>query len=373
MEPIVVHPDGVHRIVVTKELPGTEWQRVLTDADCRIEIFPGADILDQDQLIALIGDQCNGAIGQLTEPWDERVLGHFHSAGGRAYSNYAVGFNNVDVDAATRLGIPIGNTPGVLTEATAELTVALTFAASRRIVESDQYLREGKFKGWLPSLFIGQLLNGKTVGIVGAGRIGSSYARMMVEGHKMNLLYHSPRTNEDLESYVADYSRFLQRHGEPPLGCQRVELDSLLRDADVVSLHCVLNESTHHLINEGRLSLMQEDAILINTSRGPVIDEVALVEHCQSHPGFRVGLDVFENEPALTPGLTGLPNVVTVPHIASATAWSREGMATIAACNVTSVLQGHPVNTDHDILEFLDGIPPRAAPSIVNASSLGGQ
>lgn len=369
--PTIINPDGSLRVVVTKELPGTHWQEVLTKAGCRIEIAPGTAILDKAQLKALIGDSCDGAIGQLTEPWDEEMLGALKAAGARAYSNYAVGFNNVDIPAATKLGLPVGNTPGVLTETTAELAIALTFAASRRIVESDRFMRGGKFEGWLPTLFMGQLFHGKTVGIVGAGRIGAAYARMMVEGHKMNLVYFDLNQNEELENYVAEYAALLEKHGEQPVTCKRAEsLEQLLAEADLVSLHTVLNEHTKHLINAERLGLMKDNAILVNSARGPIIDEKALVAHCQQHPDFRVGLDVFEEEPAMAPGLAELDNVVIVPHIASATVWTREGMASLAASNVAAILQGHPVWDNEDVLPFLEGEVPAAAPSIVNAADL---
>lgn len=368
----VVNPAGSRRVVVTKKLPGSHWLDVLTAADCRVEIAQGTDILTHAELVALIGTHCDGAIGQLTEPWDSSLFAALKAAGGRAYSNYAVGYNNVDVAAATALAIPVGNTPGVLTETTAEIAVALTFAASRRIVESDGFMRGGLFKGWLPTLFLGQLFHGKTVGIIGAGRIGAAYARMMVEGHKMDLIYHDVRANDELESYVADYGAFLAARGERAVTCRRVtSVEELLESADVVSLHTLLDANTRHLINAERLAIMKDDAILVNTSRGPVVDEAALVAHCQSHADFRAALDVFENEPAMASGLAELHNVVIVPHIASATKWTREGMASLAACNVAAILQGYAVSSSGDVMPFLTGIPPQAAPSIVNASELG--
>lgn len=370
--PTIINPDGSLRVVVTKQLPGTHWQDVLTSAGARIEVAPGTEILPKARILELIGDRCDGVIGQLTEPWDAELFNALKTAGGRAYSNYAVGYNNVDVAAATACGIPVGNTPGVLTETTAELAIALTFAASRRIVESDRFMRGGQFTGWLPTLFMGQLFHGKTVGVLGAGRIGAAYARMMVEGHKMNLIYYDVRRNEELENYVADYAGLLEKHGETPVTCRRADsVEELLAAADLVSLHTVLDEATTHLINPERLGLMKPDAILVNSSRGPIIDEAALVAHCQAHPDFRVGLDVFENEPAMAPGLADLDNVVIVPHIASATVWTRQGMASLAAANLAATLQGHPVWTGDDVLPFLTGTPPAAAPSIVNAAELG--
>jgi hydroxypyruvate reductase 1 len=368
----VVNAAGGLRVVVTKPLPGGHWREVLVAAGCRVEVAQAEEILSKEEIVALIGGRCDAAIGQLTEAWDAEVFAALRRAGGRAYSNYAVGYNNVDVAAATAAGIAVGNTPGVLTETTAELAVALTFAASRRIVEADSFLRAGRFHGWLPTLFLGQLFHGKTVGIVGAGRIGAAYARMMVEGHKMNLIYQDLRPNPELEGYVADYGAFLAARGETPVTCRRAEsVEDLLREADVVSLHTVLDATTRHLIDARRLALMKPDAILINSSRGPVIDEAALVAHCAGHPEFRAGLDVFEREPALEPGLAALPNVVIVPHIASATKWTREGMASLAACNVAAILSGWPADHGGEVLAYLTGMPPRKAPSIVNARELG--
>jgi hydroxypyruvate reductase 1 len=366
------NPSGNKRVIVTKELPGESWLTVLTSAGCKVEICTSSEFLSVDEIKAAIGTQCDGAIGQLTETWGEELFSALRGAGGRVYSNYAVGYNNVNVAAATKHRIPVGNTPGVLTEATAEMAVALTFAAARRVGESERFLRAGEFKGWLPSLFLGELLWRKTLGILGAGRIGAAYARMMVEGHKMNLIYYDLNPNKSLEDFVSAYSGFLASRGEPPIFCIRAKkIEELLREADCISIHTSLDKTTRHLIDRKRFTLMKENAILVNTSRGPIIDEAALVHHCQKHPSFRVGLDVFEDEPVLKPGLADLQNAVIVPHIASATRWTRQGMATLAACNVAAILMGHPVWKGPDILRFLEDNPPKAAPSIVNAKELG--
>jgi len=368
----IVNPNGAKRVIVTKELPGERWLEILTAADCRVEICPLTAVLPVEAIQKAIASRCDAAIGQLTEPWGDELFAALESAGGRAYSNYAVGFNNIDVSAATQHKIPVGNTPGVLTETTAEMAVALTFAAARRTGEAERYLRSGQFEGWLPGLFMGALLRRKTVGIIGAGRIGAAYARMMMEGHKMNVLYHDLYRNQALEDYAADYTNFLKSRQKAPVTCRRTEtVEELLREADCVSIHTVLDASTHHLINAERLALMKPNAVLVNTSRGPVIDEAALVDHCRNNPDFRAGLDVFEEEPALKPGLVDLENVVAVPHIASATIWTRQGMATLAASNVAAILNGYPVWNRPDISPFLEGDPPHAAPSILNAEALG--
>ena len=189
----------------------------------------------------------------------------------------------------------------------------------------------------------------------------------------MNVVYFDPYPNEYMENYIAAYGEFLKSQGDEPVTCRRLDsVEDVLKVADVVSLHPLLDDTTFHLMNTERLSLMKDNAILINASRGPVIDEVALVEHCKTHPDFKVGLDVFEDEPLMKPGLKELPNVVIVPHIASATIWTRSGMATLAASNVAGVLNGYGAWQDpDDVLPFLGDNPPQAAPSIVNASEAG--
>ncbi|GLI62175.1 hypothetical protein VaNZ11_004758 [Volvox africanus] len=375
--PVEVHNDsGSKRVVVTKSLPGDRWLQYLVNADCRVEVCKHPDIILSNATIKqLLGTKCDGVIGQLTEDWGEELFEALRQAGGKAYSNYAVGYNNVKVHEATQRGIPVGNTPGVLTETTAELAAALTLAAARRVVEADVFMRAGHYKGWLPTLFVGQLLQNKTVGIIGAGRIGAAYARMMVEGHKMNLVYYDPYPNKQLEEYIRLYGELLRHRGEPPVAVRRVEtMEEVLQEADVVSLHCNLDASTRHLINAKRLAMMKKDAVLVNAARGPCIDEAALVAHLKANPDFRCGLDVFEDEPAMKPGLADCPNAVIVPHIASASMWTRSGMATLAAANVAGVLSGYPVWNKVDILPFVEkpmSSVPQAAPSIVNAKELG--
>jgi hydroxypyruvate reductase 1 len=372
LEWVIENPSGSRRVIVTKKLPGERWVRILAQADCRVEICTSNRLLTPEEIKGAIGRKCDGVIGQLTEDWSGELFKILKSAGGKVYSNYAVGYNNVDIDAATKQSIPVGNTPGVLTEATAELAVSLTFAAARRIVEADNFMRAGRYEGWLPTLFLGDLLWRKTVGVIGAGRIGAAYARMMIEGHKMNLLYYSPHPNERLEDFVARYGDFLESQGEEPVLCKRAaSMDEVLSGADVVSIHTILDDSTRHMINAASLSLMKENAILVNSSRGPMIDEIALVKHCQKHPDFKAALDVYEDEQEMKPGLNDLDNVVMVPHIGSATRWTRQGMATLAAANVAGMLLGYPAWQRQDVIPFLGDHPPKAAPSIVNRAALG--
>ncbi len=367
----IYNPGGDKRVIVTKALPGAKWIDLLTRAGCQVDVYTSPNPLNGDEILSAIGNRCDGAIGQLTEMWGEELFSALHRAGGKVYGNYAVGYNNVDVDAATRHQICVGNTPGILTETTAEMAVTLTFAAARRVVEADRLVREGRFEGWLPTLFLGRLLYRGTIGIIGAGRIGVSYARMMVEGHKMDLVYYDPVRNERLEEYVAAYADFLVSQGKRPVTCTRAETpEALLQTADVVSLHTVLDAHTQHFIDARRLRLMKKNAILINAGRGALIDEEALVAHCRNNPDFRVGLDVFEDEPDLKPGLRELDNVVMAPHLGSATSWTREGMSVLAARNVVGVLKGYPGWEREDIILFLDNDPPKATPSIVNRKAL---
>lgn len=372
----VWNPSGKYRVVSTKSMPGTRWIRLLTDQDCRVEICTEKKtMLSVEDILALIGEKCDGVIGQLTEDWGEELFSALKRAGGTAFSNMAVGYNNVDVDAATKYGVAVGNTPGVLTETTAELAASLSLAAARRIVEADEFMRAGLYDGWLPHLFVGNLLKGQTVGVIGAGRIGSAYARMMIEGFKMNLIYYDLYQATRLEKFVTAYGQFLQANGEQPVTWKRAAtMEDVLREADVISLHPILDKTTYHLINKERLSIMKKEAILVNCSRGPVVDEAALVEHLKVNPMFRVGLDVFEDEPYMKPGLAELKNAIVVPHIASASKWTREGMATLAALNVLGKIKGYPVWADPNLVEpFLDenSPPPAVCPSIVNAKQLG--
>ncbi len=240
-------------------------------------------------------------------------------------ANMGVGYNHIDIAAATRRGIPVSNTPGVLTDATADLAFTLILAVARRVVEGDRRVREGKFKLWAPFLFLGREVSGKTLGIVGFGRIGRAVARRAA-GFGMRVLYHnrSRLTPAEERESPAEYA----------------DLNTLLAQADFVSLHVPLSGETRHLIGAEELSRMKPTAYLINTARGPVVDEVALLATLQRGMIAGAGLDVYENEPALTPGLADLPNVVLLPHVGSATLETRTAMAAMAARNLIAGLDG---------------------------------
>jgi lactate dehydrogenase-like 2-hydroxyacid dehydrogenase len=239
-------------------------------------------------------------------------------------ANYAVGFNNIDLKTATSKKIAVTNTPGVLTESTAELTWALILAVSKRIIEGDVYTRAGKFKSWGPLLFLGGEINGKTLGIIGAGRIGTAVAKRAA-GFNMNILYNANTKNDVIENQ---------------LNGKRVNLDELLKNSDFISLHVPLTEKTYHLIDKIEFQKIKNNAYIINTSRGPVINESALVEALQNNQIAGAGMDVYENEPELKNGLIHLKNTVLLPHIGSATLETRTKMAVMAATNIIEYFKG---------------------------------
>jgi len=240
-------------------------------------------------------------------------------------ANYAVGYNNIDVEEATKRGIMVTNTPGVLTETTADFAWTLLMAIARRIVEADKFVREGKFRGWEPMLLLGTDVFGATLGIVGFGRIGQAMARRAL-GFNMRVLYYdNSRVDEQLEK---------------ELKATFVDLPTLLKESDFVTLHVPLTKQTHHLIGEKELKMMKKDAYLINTARGPVVDEKALVKALKEGWIKGAALDVFENEPEIEPELLKLDNVVLAPHIASASYATRSKMSVMVAENIIKALNG---------------------------------
>jgi glyoxylate reductase len=265
---------------------------------------------------------CQALLCLLTDTVDSEVIEAL--PGLRVISNYAVGFDNIDLDAATRRGVSVCNTPGVLTSATADLTWALILAVSRKIPEADRYVRAGSFQGWDPLLLLGRELSGQALGIVGMGRIGRAVAKR-AQGFDMRILY-SKRTPLPPEEALPQ--------------AEHVSFEALLRESDIVSLHLPYSDQVHHLIDARALEAMKPEAILINTARGALIDEQALVGALKRGELAGAGLDVYEHEPAVHPGLHDLDRVVLAPHIGSATVEAREKMGFMAAENALAVLQG---------------------------------
>ncbi len=310
----------MYNVYVTRKLPGRGLEQLRSA--CAVTVFPEDRNMTKDELLEVIPQQ-DAVITMLDNPVDAEVIAAGVNL--KAIANYAVGFNNIDVAAATARGIAVINTPDVLTNATADFAWALLLAAARRVVEGDALVRRGEFKGWAPELLIGVEIYGKTLGIIGAGRIGQAMARRAL-GFGMRVLYHNRKR--------------LPEAVEKELNLTYASLGDLLKEADFISLHCPLTPDTRHLIGAAELELMKPTAVLVNTARGPVIDEAALVRALREQRIFGAGLDVFEEEPALHPGLAELPNVVLAPHIGSAAREARLRMVDMVVSDVLAVLQG---------------------------------
>jgi glyoxylate reductase len=288
--------------------------------------FPSGQPLDEVS-IRQAAEGCVGIVSLLTDPIRDVVLS---TPGLKVVSNVAVGFDNIDVPAATSHKVMVTNTPGVLDGSTADFAFTLLMSTARRIVEADAYTRQGKYQGWAIDLMLGTDINDTTLGIIGIGRIGRGMAHR-AKGFNMRVIYYDPNP--------------LTPEAERELGVTRVDLGRLLVESDFVSVHVPLTNETQHLLSTAQFGQMKPTAILINTSRGPVIDEAALVEALNAKKIGGAGLDVYEREPAVHPGLLALPNVVLAPHIASGTVRTRSEMSSMAARNMaTAVRGGHPPN-----------------------------
>lgn len=319
------------KVYITRRIPEPGIEMIRKEHE--VEINPYDRVLTREELLQAVKGK-DGILCLLTDKIDAEV---FDAAGPqlKVVSNYAVGYDNIDVNEATKRGIVVTNTPGVLTETTADLAWALIMAVARRIVEADKFTRAGKYEGWAPMLFLGQDVYGKTLGIIGMGRIGQAVARR-AKGFNMKVLYNDiRRIPEELEK---------------ELNATFASIDEVIENSDFVSLHTFLSPETYHLINEERLRKMKKTAYLINTSRGPVVDESALVKALKEGWIAGAGLDVYEFEPKLVPGLAECENAVLLPHIASASVETRTKMATMAAENLLAVLANkmppNPVNPE---------------------------
>ncbi|HSS94264.1 MAG TPA: D-glycerate dehydrogenase [Candidatus Dormibacteraeota bacterium] len=288
--------------------------------------YPADRPLDEAS-IREAAEGCVGIVSQLMDPIRETVLS---TPGLKIVSNVAVGFDNIDVPTATAHNVMATNTPGVLDDTTADFAFTLLMSTARRVVEADAFLRQGRYKGWAIDMMLGTDVFGATLGIIGIGRIGRGVAHR-AKGFNMRVLYYDPFP--------------LPPEAEQQLGATGVDLNRLLAESDFVSVHTPLTKDTQHLISTPQFESMKRSAILINTSRGPVIDEAALVEALNAKKIAGAGLDVYEREPAVHPGLVSLPNVVLAPHIASATVRTRSEMSAMAARNMaTAVRGGRPPN-----------------------------
>ncbi len=309
------------KVFVTRVIPEVGLRAI--QAACDAEVWPDP-LPPPHAVLRQKAAGCDGLVSLLTDKIDAALMDAAPRL--KVVSNFAVGFNNIDVPAATARGIVVGNTPGVLTDATADMAFCLLIGAARRLVEGHQYTLSGKWKTWEPLGLLGQNLAGRTLGIVGMGRIGYALARRCRGGWDMNVLYHDVHKN-DL--------------AEKDLQARQVDLETLLRESDFISVHTDLNETTRGLFGAAQFARMKRTAVFINTARGPLVDHRALASALKSGTIFAAGLDVTDPEPLTADDpLLRLPNVIIAPHIASATVQTRNAMAEICANNLLAGLAG---------------------------------
>ncbi len=318
---------GKPRVLVTRRIPDEGLDPIA--AACELDLWADELPPPRDELLRRVAG-CDGVLTLLTDKVDDGFL-DAAGPGLRVVSNYAVGFDNIDVAACAARGVAVGNTPGVLTETTADLAWALLMAAARRLPEGDRYVRDGRWKTWGPLLLLGPDVHGSTIGIVGFGRIGQALARR-AQGFGMRILYH------DVNELPDDVTR--------PFGASYRSLEGLLEESDFVSLHVNLSPVTRHLINATSLRWMKPTAVLVNTSRGPVVDQAALAAALRDGTIWAAALDVTDPEPIpMDDPLVGLDNCLIVPHIASASRTTRGKMAAMAAANLLAGVRGEPLPT----------------------------
>jgi len=315
------------KIFVTRRIPDVGI-KMLTDKGYDVDVFLKDYMPSQRQLIKWLKKKpYDAVVTLLTDKVDAKFFDAAPTV--KMISNYAVGFNNIDVAEAGRRGISIANTRGASSDCVAEHAIALMMALSTRLVEGDKFVRQGRFRGWSPMLLPGSDMKGATLGLVGAGAIGTEVARIASAGFKMKVIYHDVVRNENLEKN--DGAIF------------KNSVEEVLKEADFISLHVPLMDSTFHLLNKDHFKMMKPTAFLINTSRGPVIDEMALISALKDGTIRGAGLDVFEFEPKVSYGLRKLPNVVLTPHIASSRPSARNQMSSLVAENLIEFFDGKPL------------------------------
>ena len=313
------------KVFITRELPEIAF-RLLKENKLSFDYYKKDQPIPRELLLEKI-KSCEALISLLTEKIDSEIIDQMPKC--KIIANYAVGYNNIDIDYAKKKNIIVTNTPDVLTDSTADLTMALVLSCSRRLIGGEKLLRTKKFKGWKPKLLLGMELKDKTFGILGAGRIGSAVARR-AKSFGTNVIYVDSNRNQKLEKET---------------NAKKVSLNYLLKNSDILSVHLPLNSQTFYFLNQEKLNLLKRNSILINTTRGEIIDEKALIRLLESNKIMAVGLDVFENEPYLNPELLKFTNVLVLPHLGSATKEARDGMAELAVKNVINVLKKKPALT----------------------------
>ncbi len=308
------------KIFVTREIPEAGI-RLLKNKGFEVAVYKKDQPIPKNELKKAIKN-CDGLISMLSDKIDKEAVDSMKNC--KVIANYAVGFNNIDIDYAKSKGIVVTNTPDVLTDSTADLTIALVLACARKISESEKLVRDKKFVGWKPKLFLGMELRNKYFGILGAGRIGTEVAKR-AHAFGCKIIYYSNSKNDFLES---------------ELKAKKMSLNSILNKSDIISLHLPLNKNSYNLLNEEKLKLLKSSAILINTARGEILDEPYLIKMLKQNKIASAGFDVYQNEPNLNTEFYKLKNVVLLPHIGSATVEARNNMSLLAAKNVIAVLSG---------------------------------
>ena len=310
------------KIYLTRKLPSIAFE-LLDKSKIDYDYHKKDTPIPREKLLKEV-QKCDGLVCMLTERIDKEVIDLMNRC--KVASNYAVGYNNIDVEYAKRKNIIVTNTPDVLTESTADLTLALILVTSRRIKEGEKYLRTGKYKTWKPTLLLGIELKNKTLGIIGAGRIGTAVG-IRAKAFGTEIIYYSNHRNIQLEKKT---------------GAKKVTIQNLLKNSDIITVHLPLNKKTYHYIDDSKMKIMKKRPILINTSRGDLIDEKSLIRYLKKDHFRAVGLDVFINEPFVDSELLKFKNVFILPHLGSATYEARNGMAELAVRNAINVLRGKP-------------------------------
>lgn len=313
------------KVFITRSLPGN-IEKILREKGHTVVTFKVDRPISKTELIKNAGN-ADAVISLLTDKIDSEIIDNLKKC--KIIANYAVGYNNIDIEYAKSKNIIVTNTPDILTNATADIALTLALACSRRAIEGHDFVKKKKFKGWAPKLLLGLEMSGKTIGIIGAGRIGQAAAKRF-KAFDTKIVYYNRSRKYDLEK---------------KLGAKKVTLKKLMKDSDIISIHIPSTEETYHLLDKEHLSLLKPDAILINVARGEVVDEKYLIQLLKKRKIHSAGFDVYENEPDINPDLLKLPNVVLLPHLGSATIEARTKMAQLCAENVIRVLGGKSPKT----------------------------